>query len=158
MTDYATMPAGLELDALVAELRGWTAYREERGEYALSVAIRPGGEPPWENVQHAYREAARKRYTQITCSEAIALGFFGQGFPRFSTDIAAAIEVAEKLRLDGWTVFLEGDIDGWVVIIQETGDPHCRDLVSAYADAKTAALAICRAALAVMENTKENEA
>ena len=90
------MVAGPELDARVAEVIGWTAYKERRGGYELAVTVAPDKPKPWKRMQNA--EANRVRYTQITCGEALAIGFFGTGFPRVSTDWAAAGEVLAWLR------------------------------------------------------------
>jgi len=71
-------------------------------------------------------------------------------------NIAAAWDVLEKLRVDGWWRMLEGDDDSWICRIQERGDPHNNpELISVYAEALGAPLAICRAALAAVRARKE---
>lgn len=83
-----------ELDALVAEkVMGFEAWAETRGEYRLAVRAGPDAPRPWERK----RTPDPERYESISCAYAQALGFFGEGFPRYSTDIAAAWRVVEKL-------------------------------------------------------------
>ncbi len=106
------MPAGREMDALIAEKMGYKAYKETRGGYAIAVMQRPGDREPWKSRQRPDPE----RYTEISCVEAVRLGFFGTGFPNFSTDIAAALPIAEKLNIslicseDGWYAVKTEDV------------------------------------------------
>ena len=62
--------------------------------------------------------------------------------PNFSTDIAAAWRVVEKMRSPDFRLNREGD---WVCCFGGT--------VAFCGDGDTAALAICRAALATLEDT-----
>lgn len=97
--DIDNMPAGREMDALISEQMGYKAYKETRGEFILAVMQRPGSREPWECRQTPDPE----RYTQISCIEAARLGFFGSGFPDYSTDISAAWEVVKHMKEQGWS-------------------------------------------------------
>lgn len=67
---------------------------------------------------------------------------------RFSTDIAAAWQVVEKLRADGWSFACIGDGKTWTsVFAREVPEIVEPDTV----EADTAPLAICLAALAAAE-------
>lgn len=126
------LPAGYELDALVAEkVMGWTE-RDSRG---------PGGHPMrrWFPPQNGPWE-------------------WDQDEPKpYSTDIAAAWEVVEKLATDGWFQILcnPNGPDGKQVWRVELDPPsqsgerlHARVLEGtdrSYGD--TAPVAICRAGL-----------
>lgn len=120
--------AGPELDARMAELMGYKPY----GGKCLVIA-------PGEYTYIGGRVYRRQGEIMVLFEP--------------STDWSAAEEVLAKLHQDGWTVFIEGDVDGWVVRFQRPGDPHTTDVVSVYSDAPTAPLAICRAALKAVEKT-----
>ena len=66
--------------------------------------------------------------------------------PAYSTDIAAAWLVVEKLRADGYSFKIYVDFVLWMVRFGAKAD-----VLMWYGDAETAPLAIVRAALAVME-------
>lgn len=83
-----------ELDAEVAELMGYEAYTEKRGDYTLCVMRKPGDREPWMRVQNPEPE----RYTKVSCAKAEKIGFFGTGFPAFTTDVAADYEVLKRVR------------------------------------------------------------
>lgn len=89
------------LNVRVADALGWTAYEEERGEYKLAIACRPGAREPWASSQRP----TPQRYRKITCAEAKKLGFFGSGFPNYDTDWSVTGPLVEKyeigLREDG---------------------------------------------------------
>ena len=142
MIDIDVMEAGPEFDALIAEMRGWTAWRERRGDYHLAITSRPG-EKPWEKVRYDAREQERERYTKITCVEAVKIGFYGRGFPAATTDRPAAWEVVTKGTPGGSLSFslhrfhsAAGTNHEWRA--------ECGHIT---ATAPTAPLAICRAAL-----------
>jgi hypothetical protein len=86
-----------ERDAYVAQMTGWRAFKERRGEYNLCVVVAPGARMPWEKGQTPDPE----RYTEVTCLEAAKIGFYGTGFPKFTSDHSAAYEVEEKIREEG---------------------------------------------------------
>jgi hypothetical protein len=86
-----------ERDAYVAEMTGWRAFKERRGEYELCVAVAPDAQMPWTRSQKPDPE----RYAEVTCLEAARIGFYGTGFPKFTTSHAAAYEVEEKMREAG---------------------------------------------------------
>jgi len=141
------MPAGYEMDAMIAEMEGYKAYEEKRGEWNLAVIQKPGEREPWKSGRMEYWESASKRYTKITCVEASRIGFYGVGFPRYSTNIADAWPLVEKLRM--W-LFPTCDVDKtyeWTVVIdgESWEDRIC---------AETAPLAICRCALKRWEAEK----
>lgn len=116
----ATLQAGWELDAEVAErVMGWTHLDRSSGYYA--VGIHPGG--------------------------------FREGVPRYSTDIAAAWQVVEMFQC---TVVIQrapspdGRVVGYRVSVPDIthkGKPGEPYRLAANADADTAPLAICLAAL-----------
>lgn len=90
--------AGAETNALIAEILGYNAYKEQRGQWCMAVRQKPGDREPWKNFRHEAQENEQKRYTQISCFDAVRLGFFGTGFPNFSTDIEAAWEAWDWLK------------------------------------------------------------
>lgn len=79
--------------------------------------------------------------------------------PRYSTDIAAAWEVLEKLDAMGLKVEVGNRVEGargggWFAAVTRWGGKECEECGSPYvvedvSAAPTAPLAICRAALAV---------
>jgi len=148
------MQAGREMDALVAEYLGWKCYKEKRGEYTLAVVQKPGDVEPWRHTKYECQEAEKTRYTQISCIEGAILGFFGNGFPTYSTDIVAAWEVRAKIQELGLTA----------VNVTAAGEqPYCQfvkpideDSIEehiAYADKDP--LAICRASLKAILGSDE---
>ncbi len=143
------MQAGREMDALIAEMMGYKAYKETRGEYTLAVMQRPGDAEPWKGRQRPDPE----RYTEISCIEAARLGFFGTGFPEFSTDIAAAWEVVEKLSSEGYFVNVcrFPITNGSNVHIQRVKDQWGNLDNPVQLRAETVPLVICRAALKALE-------
>lgn len=84
-----------EIDALIAkkvmELRFWI---ETRGEYSLAVWIASDKPEPWKKS----RTPDPERYTVTDARTAFARGFFGTEPPRYSSDIAAAFLVVEKMH------------------------------------------------------------
>lgn len=121
MIETKDLPAGRELDALVAEkVMGWT------------FQTFPEGACP--EVRHWHRTSPIPEER----SPEWAASFIG-ACPRYSTDIAAA-----------WTVVLRlFDLEAWdAILLSATScDPYFdRDQLD-HADGDTAAHAICRAAL-----------
>lgn len=135
MTDYSTMPAGPEIDRLVAEkVMGWR-WAGHYWSCGDGTAVLPeagfAGAPPWSTA------------------------------PRFSTDIAQAWKVVERMHELGFTDFAAlpmgtpGSADAWTaaampkeatMVWWETVAPD-----KWRGDADTAPLAISRAALAIVE-------
>ena len=116
MTNYDEMPAGREMDALVAEkVMGW---RMMRGHWVPPEAA------PETNI--------------LACPTSTY---------RYSTDIAAAWEVVEKVNLlEPYGDTLWKDQRGWVFGVHDVdGAGYAYEDVTVIAD--TAPLAICRAAL-----------
>ena len=110
------MPAGRELDTLVAEkVLRWK--RQERGR-SSSLPW-----PHWISDGTTYLE-----------------------LPRFSEDVGDAWEIVRELIKRGLHVSLDSDGSGW------TADFTPNPLVTFFTCADTAPLAICRAALRVVEN------
>ncbi len=117
------MKAGRQLDALVAEkVMGWELTQSRLGHY--HVITSPSGKPI-------------KTHSHI---------------PLFSTDIAAAWLVVEKLITDGYEVSIDSIIDGFFEcgINKDDGEIDAR-IIGWEREAPTAALAIC---LAVLEAVK----
>ena len=71
-------------------------------------------------------------------------GFANDTYWSFSTDIAAAWQVIEKMLNDGYGTSIADGPHGWSVAFGSTEKPF------ADADGDTPALAICRAALAAL--------
>jgi hypothetical protein len=116
MTDFTTMAAGRDLDALVAEkVMGHEVHRDVR--WREPAILGPG--------------------------QRIA----NTPMPRYSTDIAAAWAVIQKLMETHFMYSLNASHESghWCVFYPASGSP----VEGEYAD--TAPLAICRAALAAVE-------
>lgn len=117
------MPAGRELDALVAtKVLGYTYDPESWVEWGITS---PDGNREGELFLRAY-----------------------------STDIAAALEVVEKMRGDNWRFGCSsrefGTGDNWWAWLENPPHWESSDTKSATAEADTLPLAICRAALLAM--------
>ena len=151
--EILTMNPGRELDAMVAETMGYKAYKEKRGEYELAVTQRPGDRKPWARTQKPDPE----RYTEITCIEAVKVGFYGTGFPCFSKDISVAWEVVEKLGEFLFEVHRSEKIRGlaeYKVNILKRSKEYPDDCWNGMITIvrKTAPEAICKAALLAVLN------
>lgn len=124
------MEAGREIDALVAELvMGWTKVRKAS---------------TWESAAMIY--SGTFVYTiGVTPDQKT-----NDVIPYHSTDIAAAWQVVEKMRLVGVSMWIGPHLDNeWAVQIKPSINNYHE-----FVRADTAPLAICRAALlAVMEST-----
>lgn len=92
--EILAMSAGIKLDALVAETMGYKAYKEKRGGFEIAVMQKPGDREPWTRSKNQQPE----RYTEITCLEAVGIGFYGTGFPEYSTNISSAWEVFMSMK------------------------------------------------------------
>lgn len=88
-----------ELDAVFAtEVAGWKCYTEKRGEYALCVTRKGGSPEPWMDCRYDEQEKAKARYAEVTATEALKIGFFGDGFPKFSTSLDALLPFINEVR------------------------------------------------------------
>jgi hypothetical protein len=73
-----------------------------------------------------------------------------QEIPHYSTDIAAAWEVVEKMRINDWEFYLEWENQPWALFEND------KCMLDKCAEAITVPLAICRAALlAVLESDND---
>lgn len=91
-----------QLSALFAEeVAGWRCYTEKRGDYALCVARKPGGREPWLEYRYEEQERAKARYAPVSCMEAIRIGFFGDGLPKFSASLDALLPFVEEAYKHG---------------------------------------------------------
>jgi hypothetical protein len=170
MANETTLPAGHELDALVAERVMGENLTPPRG-YALAIVggvltsvtgkdwklrngrtvYMPDGEtlaqPDGTTDYNAryYAHAAEHSGEDV---EALVAKVRHTPKP-YSTDIAAAWRVVEKLRADGWIPALRYDVRlaAWCVTLLTPTMMH-EDIGPAVGWAETAAEAICRAALA----------
>ncbi|MDU2064405.1 MAG: hypothetical protein E6713_06135 [Sporomusaceae bacterium] len=88
------MKPGRELDAVVAELMEYKAYKEKRGENELCVIHMPGETAPWMKSKYPQPE----RYSRVSCNEAVQIGFYGNEFPRFSQDLSVVWEVIKHTK------------------------------------------------------------
>jgi len=130
VNDSMKLEAGEELDALVAEnVMGWLRIPSElNGQQKIVV-------PPDGNPHPMDWWWGRSVYGLV---------------PKYSTDIAAAWEVVERLERDGiflWKLGREDHLPNWHVSM---GRNHGPDIES---EGPTAPLAICRAALAAIGRT-----
>jgi hypothetical protein len=133
------MPAGREMDKLIAEqVMGISMYHYDKGhpDNCYFMLLDADGDPVL--FAPRFRDAERK-------TEAEAW----QDCPCYSTDIAAAWQVVEKLTADGWGhkhhVYSKyAEMPGWQWTFMQSGKGP--NSISG-AEAETAPLAICRAAL-----------
>lgn len=154
--EILAMEAGPALDAVIADMLGYKAWKEQRGPSELCVVYPPGhrlAEKPWASTRKEYQEP--DRYSPVSCGEAAEIGFFGQGIPKFSIDISDAWKVVERLRSDGnrfrWVTVAQTDdhIEIWSCCAWN------KDGNRVYSSAATAPRAICLAALlATLEENK----
>lgn len=136
MTMTTTLNAGRAMDALVAEkVMGWTRWEWERGD--------------WDGPADATIFAQHER--------SLAVYANGEEEPSFwfapSTDIAAAWQVVERMRDLGWPWGgARWRVSEWTSPRKAEFSAQFEKLnVTVGADAETAPLAICRAALAAVE-------
>jgi len=69
--------------------------------------------------------------------------------PHYSTDIAAAWQVVEKMQADGWVLDLQGEKNSWYCMFLRAGFQRA----IANGRHRSAPLAICLSALKTVENT-----
>jgi hypothetical protein len=141
--NLADITAGRELDGLIAEkLMGWFRVEDHR---INGISFGPA-------LWHS------------DLGDPMNPSPGGFGVPFYSTDISAAWEVVEKLRQENFFLRITPTEEGYRVtarsdeglplaIDKKTGDYDWNSKYSeAYADAPTAPLAICRAALRAVEH------
>jgi hypothetical protein len=125
--------AGRALDALVAEkVMGWTALHRRDGGSAEYLGTVPDN-------SFVGASTAKRIPGKTYC------------VPEYSTDIAAAWLVVERMRADGWWPEVKYLVD-WDNAAKWYAACH-RPPHQWSATAATAPLAICRAALAALENS-----
>jgi hypothetical protein len=146
--EILNMPAGKEIDALVAEkVMGWNwVFRPDNVPEYSNIDGTPNGRPKY------IVPPAIPAYTWNTAWMAIDL-------PNYSTNISDAWEVVEKMMEDG-DVFLEYWSDNeWFVANKSLGVRD--DAIVARCDGKksgksSVSLAICRAALLAKLDEEQN--
>lgn len=129
MTDWRKLPAGRELDRLIAERIGWRF--EKVSPYHWEV-YRPDGSP----VEQA------RGYTYINQWEDSHLMVTGMAFPRYSTDMNAALTLPLPGLFDEYRFELSGCNDKWIACVHYR---HAIDLTLHSPIIGTPALAVCRA-------------
>jgi len=145
--EIEVMPAGRELDAMIAEeLIGWKWY--SRKSHDLSFLVPPDAAPEWLEkwCNPSHRQAER-------FEDWDAMQSFGSKYhrlPRYSTDIAAAWTVAEAMHEAGYWLRLQSPFEpgsSWRAGFTVHGCSGFNGRPDHEAGADTPALAICRAAL-----------
>lgn len=141
-----------QIDAEIAEkVMGIRVWKEKRGEYELCVKQFSDGREPWKSS----RGDNAHRYTQVTAAEAIQIGWFADGFDKYSSSWSAAAMVLAEIDKRGlsWQIDNTGfncpdqpDIHGKYRVLIGWGDDH----VSGCAEDDSAPRAICLAALAAL--------
>lgn len=105
----------------------------------------------WLPPSHADTVAMRGRqFMSHSTYDGLYLSPLGEirQVPRYSSDIAAAMEVVERLQIDGYDVEMLGH-DGWYVVFRETHAPTPKTFGATLPEA------ICRAALKAVVETEE---
>ena len=152
MTKIDKMEAGQELDALVAErVMGW----KQDEDWGCLIPPQQRAKPtemwtPWQRDKN--RDVFREPVKGAAVSGIVYSGDFSSIYlPEWSTDIAAAWKVLDKLDKD-WRISIHQMWDGkaWQCSLEPAGgltlDPEV-PRGGVFANADTPALAICRAAL-----------
>lgn len=151
------MSAGRALDALVAErVMGRDASTFRFSAVRVSPYTNEDGTRPYTAIGYdlpleralAVCEQENARGTEYgTFAPAVS------NVPHYSTDIAAAWEVVEAMRVKGWDFWLDslGFPGGeWRVLLQMRERESLDVVADAWGEAPTPALAICRATLAAL--------
>lgn len=139
-------PTDNELNAAVAEfVAGWRCHKEQRGEFALCVCYEAKDPEPWTNWRKEKEAADKARYTPISCIEAVKIGFFGRGLPRFTHSADAVLPLLDER---GWS-FNEERTPGilWVAANEGIGDVGAGHgpIEKTFPFAKKACIALLRA-------------
>jgi len=131
------MEAGREMDCLVAErVLGWHRIQAPQFDYdgplpeQGEVLVSPRMLPQIESGEYKWPPKG-----------VIPLGFFVTA--RYSADIAAAWQVVQKMMDEGWLVGISNDQD----YVGELAPAWHVCIAASWGIAKSAPLAICRAAL-----------
>jgi len=136
------MKAGRELDALVAEkVMGWIGSVFKGPTLRIGNRYLHEGDPIWTTPEGDLYHRAR----------SIDGSYVGDDCPHYSTDIAAAWQVVEKVR-EKYVINIEIDCENiWVELWQDSTDEpsNYKQVADEYGD--TAPLAICLAALKAIE-------
>ena len=133
------MKAGRELDALVAKLMGWEGYHDIH--YC---------EDTWYNYCRnpgCHESGEEERLRMWEGGDPPIPGC--EGYPPYSTSIAAAWAVVEKM--EWWKAENDLSDDGSVMWYFRVGNPPNHKWYSAEAPRNQAPLAICLAALKAVE-------
>ena len=123
--DVTTLEAGRETDALVAERLGWKNVRFDGEEVKIDA--------------HSFT-----RYPMGWYGENPDRPLWRTEIPHYSTDIAAAWQVIERMAADGWICDVFNRGDDWVCEMSR------HDVM--VTDEAGAPLAICRAALLAVDH------
>jgi hypothetical protein len=140
--NYDELEPGRELDALVANII-----------FSLDIHVPKRDEKIPGLV---WFDPLRDRYDETEEGDLYFMRQDGEllRIPDYSTDIAAAWQVVEKLRDDGYIVFVEGCDDRVGITVSEVNGA---DIGSCWiADRGKDALAICIAALKAVEGAEDN--
>lgn len=118
----AELEAGRQLNELIAgKLRGHASFRRGKGPVA----------------EHPLDELSMGMYAELMPA------------PPYSTDIAAAWHIVDRMRAVGWEVVVDSRRGDWSVeFVSRDGMQHSA------ASADRLPLAICRAALAALDNMR----
>lgn len=113
-----------ELDALVAEkVMGWNPWLEQRGEYTHVVWQKPGEREPYRRSRDW--EAQKHRFSRIDASQIDGFHHINHLNAEFSTSIADAWLVVERMRELGWqSEILYGRAGATVEMVRCSGPDH----------------------------------
>lgn len=128
-------PAGPDLNRAIADMLGYSIYHYDKdvAENCYYMLM----DPNWDRVVYGLHAGERRTEEQAWADP-----------PDFSGDIAYAWQVVEKMQADGHTVMQTAYPLGQHVVIICLATKSDKDwAVQRGAQAETAALAICRAAL-----------
>lgn len=96
--EILAMEPGRELDRLIQEhVFKWIPWQEGRGDYTAIVYQKPGEQEPYMRTQRW--EIAKERYSIIPYSEINEMVHAVYGDKYWSSDISAAWEVVDKLKI-----------------------------------------------------------
>lgn len=135
---------GRALDASVAEkVMGWKCPRHYQDERGNMKNCGVGGYLKYGAHTWARRQFyQRKEQQMVPCDH----------FDHYSTDITTAWQVVTQMSADGWKFELLQSCGMWYARFRKVNDPKRSGLC---ADADTAPMAICVAALRAVETAKE---
>lgn len=149
--DIMEMPAGRELDALIAEhVIGWMWLPYTTGRGRPCHILCPPGTSPLKELPHGEQVSGPQTAAECEMLPLIPRVILHHALPRYSIDIAAAWEVILATRARDWWWKIEshhGKDGGWEgsVWMDHKSDPE--GTRSICWEAETPQLAICRAAL-----------